>query len=184
MSVKLRVKAKSDPEQYRTITIWHDGARVDCNCDGFNGSFCSHIDAVLVAQESAMVHGDDQRLATQAIEIVQGRIEVPQDWKGSWRKDFHWRGLPSRGGVRVERDFSKPLVCFTGTLSRERSLLSSEAVEHGWEVINSPSPHTTALVAADPRGMTKKLKYARSKGTPIVSEEEWKSLMSGGELPN
>lgn len=185
MTITIRVKAKTDPEAFRVITVGDDGSSIVCDCDGFIGGICSHIDAALVAQERAMVHPDDWRSADRAAALVGTRIVVPTDWKGSWRKNLRWRGLSSRGSVtRRVRDHSKPLVCFTGTLDRARAELIAEAENAGWETINSPSPYTDVLVAADPLGNSNKLKAAREHGTPIVSCEEWSTLMTDGVLPS
>lgn len=179
MTISIRVLAKTEDQQ-RVITVADNGSSFACNCDGFNGLICSHIDAVLIAQERAMVHPDDWPLADQAVNLVSRHIVVPDDWKGSWRKNLVWRGLSNS---RV-RDGSKPLVCFTGTLDRPRPLLKKEAESLGWETIDSPSPFTDVLVAADPLGTSGKLNAARKNGTPIITSEEWSILLTDGVLPS
>lgn len=183
MPLVIRVSAKTRVAEYRTITVAEDGSFVECDCNGFGGLICSHIDAVLVAQERAMVHSDDLVLADRACALVGARIVVPDDWRGAWRKNLRWRGLSSRGAKRRVRDDSKPRVCFTGAMDRPRAELTSEAELNGWEVMGSPSPYTDVLVAADPLGTSGKLKKARQHGTPIVSPEEWSLLMTDGVLP-
>lgn len=186
MTITIRVQAKNDAEEYRIITVGSDGSSVICDCDGFDGRICSHIDAVLLAQERAMVHSDDWGAADHAVVLAGSRIVVPGDWKGSWRKNLRWRGLSSRGSVSRRakiRDHNKPLVCFTGTLDRPRAELIAEAERCGWETIDSPSPFTDVLVAANPLGSSRKLKAARRHGTPIVTSEEWASLLTDGVLP-
>jgi hypothetical protein len=185
MAITIRVRAKTDPEQFRVIAVSDDGSSIVCDCDGFSDGICSHIDAVLVAHERAMVHPDDLQFIDSAAAIVGTRIVIPRDWKGSWRKNLRWRGLSGRGNVtRRVRDHSKPLVCFTGTLDRPRAELIAEAEHGGWETVNSPSPFTDVLVAADPLGNSSKLKAARKHGTPIVTREEWSILMTDGVLPS
>jgi len=183
MPITIRVAAKTAVGEYRAITVADDGSDFDCDCNGFGMRFCAHIDAVLVAQERAMVHLDDWSSADRAVELVGSRIVIPEEWKGAWRKNLRWRGLSSRGASsRRIRDNSKPLVCFTGTLDRSRSALITEAKSMGWETINSPSPYTDVLVAADPLGTSAKLKAARQNGTAIVTCEEWSILMADGVL--
>lgn len=182
--MKIRVQSKSAAEEYRLISVSPDGARVLCDCDGFDGTICSHIDAALIAQERAMVHPDDRTTAEKAINAIAGRLTIPTDWKGSWRKNLRWRGLSSRGPInRKIRDESKPLVCFTGKLHRERADLITEAEASGWETIDSPSPYTSVLVAADPSGTSSKLVKARKNGTPIITGEEWAMLIEDGVVP-
>jgi hypothetical protein len=184
MPVTIRVSAKTAADEYRIITVADDGSTFGCDCGGFSGLICSHIDAVLVAQERAMVHPDDWLAADSAVVLIGASIVLPDDWKGAWRKNLRWRGLSSRGSVRRRRDSSKPVVCFTGTLDRPRSALLAEAVERGWETIDSASPNIDVLVAADPLGNSGKLKAARRNGTPIVTREEWSILMTDGVLPS
>lgn len=184
MPVVIRVSAKTAADEYRMVTVADDGSAYRCDCAGFGGLICSHIDAVLVAQERAMVHPEDWVAADRAVTLVGETIVVPDGWKGAWRKNLRWRGLSSRGSVRRKRDSGKPVVCFTGTLDRPRSALLAEAVEMGWETIDSASPNIDVLVAADPLGSSGKLKAARKNGTPIVTREEWSILMTDGVLPS
>jgi hypothetical protein len=184
MSISIRVLAKTVASEHRTVIVTRDGGAVSCDCDGFGGVICSHVDAVLIAEERAMVHPEDRELADVATALVRGRIVVPDTWRAAWRKNLRWRGLSSRGSVRRVRDGSKPLVCFTGTLDRPRAELIAQAQAAGWETIDSPSPFTDVLVAADPLGASRKLKAARTNRTPIVTCEEWSELMHDGELPS
>lgn len=184
MPIKIRVQAKTEPEEFRTITVSDDGSEVSCNCGGFDGYICSHIDAVLIAQERAMLHPDDLSFAEQAIKVTSGRLKIPSHWKGAWRRNLTWRGLSRYGTVaRKARDKTKPLVCFTGRLHKERAELAQQAEANGWETIDSPSPFTTVLVAADPLGKSAKLLAARKNGTPIITGDEWAMLMEDGLVP-
>jgi len=183
MPISIRVIAKTAAAQPRTIVVSDDGGSVSCDCAGFGGDFCSHIDAVLVAQERAMVVADDIDLARRAIEVIAGRLCPPESWMGAWRKNLRWRGLTGEGRSRRVRDQAKPLVCFTGTLDQPRSKLIEEARTYGWETIDVPSPFIDVLVAADPQGSSGKLKTARKNGTPIITREEWSVLMTDGVFP-
>jgi hypothetical protein len=184
MSITVRVRAKTDPTQYRLLEVSEDGSVIHCNCDGFDGTICSHIDAVLVARERAMVHQEDWSAASAAAALVGSCIVAPENWQASWRRNLRWRGLSTRGPVhRRVRDGSKPVVCFTGNPGRGRSELIAEAIASGWEFVDSPSPFTDVLVAANPTGGSRKLKTARKNGTPIVTLEEWSILMNDGVLP-
>lgn len=183
MSISIRVSAKTVVNEYRTIVVADDGSSTACDCGGFGGAICSHIDAVLVAQERAMVHEDDWAQADQAVAVVAGRIVVPEDWRASWRKNLRWRGLSRQGVIRRVRDESKPRVCFTGPMDRPRAELREEAERCGWEVMGNVGPSTDVLVAADPTDGSRKLQSARKNATPIVTPEEWTVLMIDGVFP-
>lgn len=183
MPITIRVAAKTAAGEYRTIAISDDGSKIECDCKGFGVNFCAHIDAVLVAQERAMVHKDDLAQADQAMALIAADIVAPDGWKDAWRKNLRWRGLSGRIATRRVRDASKPLVCFTGNPGRPRAELKAEAELAGWETIDSPSPYTDVLVVADPLATTGKLKAARKNGTPIVTLEEWSLLMTDGAYP-
>jgi hypothetical protein len=92
MNMQIRVVSQSIPDYYHLVTVSDDGAKVSCSCPALGG-FCSHIDAVLVANERAMVHPDDLAIADEARALTLGKIAVPSSWKGSWRGEFGWRGL-------------------------------------------------------------------------------------------
>lgn len=66
MTINIRVRAKTDNDSWRIITVEESGSPVSCDCGGFDGIICSHIDAVLICEERAMVHTDDLTLADQA----------------------------------------------------------------------------------------------------------------------
>ena len=180
--MKVRVRAKTAVDEYRLISISPDGLKVVCDCGGFEDGICSHIDAVLIAQERAMLHPEDWKAAERAIKAISGRLIAPAHWKGAWRKNLRWRGLSKRGPI-IRRDKTKPLVCFTGKLHKERTNLIQEAKANGWEAIDSPSPYTSVLVAANPYGKSSKLVKARKNGTPIMTGEEWVMLMEDGVVP-
>lgn len=189
MTLEIRVKASHDPEHFLHITVSDDGKKVGCDCEGFTiwvGGMCRHVDAVLIANERAMVHPDDLEIADRAWKLVAGKISVPENWKASWRRDLRWRGL-SGGPKRVAnpRNTGKPLVCFTGTLpGKTRAEWIAEAAAHGWDTTDGPSRFTDVLVAADPHGTSSKLKKAREFRTPIVTAEEWEAVIADGVLPD
>lgn len=177
---RIRVLAKTEPDQIRTIQASGDGSCVQCDCDGFDGFFCSHIDAVLCARERAMVLTEDHDFADLLSDLVCESIQPPPSWKASWRGNMAWRGL----STRRRRDALKPIVCFTGKLRRPRSELLREAEERGWETINSPSSKITVLVAEDPMGKSGKLRAARNNGTPILTSDDWESLLLDWDSEN
>ncbi|HZU65438.1 MAG TPA: hypothetical protein VFF98_17250 [Novosphingobium sp.] len=206
--IAVRVVAQRDPDHFHTITVDVETAWVSCSCGVnyppvfrvFDGKLllcdrlmCSHIDAVLVAGERAMVHPEDLEAANVASALVEGKIVMPGGWRGSWRRNMRWRGLskgglarPGPAGAKTDRRVKKgagPMVCFTGASSVPRSELIEQAVQAGWEAIDRPSKHIDVLVTADPLLITKKVQVARESGVPIVSYDEWASVMEDGLLP-
>lgn len=185
MSVSFRVMAKTMHGAWRTVTVSDDGLKIECDCSGFDGEICSHIDAVLIAGERAMVMPDDLEAARRCASLVRGRIEVPHHWRGSWRRELGWRGISreDRGKRVYVRNSAKPLVCFTGKFpGANRDEMLAQAKVNGWDVVNSPSAHLDVLVAADPMGRSAKLDKAREFAIPIVSPEEWAAVMEDGDL--
>jgi hypothetical protein len=180
--IAFRCVAKTDIDELRTISVTWPGPQIFCDCDGFNGSFCSHIDATLVAGERAMVPTVDWPAADEAMKDVAGFISVPPDWKAAWRKNLAWRGFASRTKPRRTGLTGRPLVCFTGTMPKPRKLLCEEAVAAGWETVDAPHSKIDVLVAADPTGSSNKLNFARVHGIPILAFEEWASLSVDGEF--
>lgn len=186
MHISFRVKAKTSLGAIRTVSVARDGSEIICDCGGFDGVICSHIDAVLVAGERSMVFADDLEAASTAASIAKGLIVVPENWRGSWRRNMEWRGLTK--GERQKRVYAresgKPLVCFTGNCGQPRSAMIAEARANGWEVLNGPSPNMDVLVAADPTANSAKLDVARKSGIPIVDPTIWSTLMTDGALPS
>jgi hypothetical protein len=175
--------AKSAADEYRLVTVSLDGLTVLCDCGGFDGVICSHIDAVLIAGERVMVPPEDHGTADAAFALVSQRIEPPPSWRGSWRQNLRWRGLSVRGPRPRRVRSGRPVVCFTGAMDRPRKELLAEAVAAGWDTADSPTSAITVLVAAAVHGKSGKLVYARKNGIPIVALEEWPSVMLDGELP-
>jgi len=184
MQVSIRVRGKTDPSSCRKVTVDRLSGAVKCDCGGFNGEICSHIDAVLIAGERAMVWPGDEALADEAARLMDGRLSIPDYWKATWRRNYHWRGISpeARRKRTYVRQSDKPLVCFTGNCGRPRSELMAEAKEKGWDVVNNASAHLDVLVAADPTANSAKLKKARACAIAIVSPEDWVLLQDNGEL--
>lgn len=184
MSLIVRVRAKTANE-FRLISVEDDGSKVICNCDGFKDGICSHIDAVLIANERGMVPLEDWPIADAAYKITAGKITVPLTWKGTWRREFRWRGVSRVRAGHNPRNSGNMLVCFTGAYpGKSRRELIAEANANGWDTTNQPSPFTDVLVCADPTGNSAKLKEARKNNTAILSCEEWPDLLAHGVFPN
>lgn len=181
---RVRVGSKRAPGTFHIVTVLADGSGAVCDCDGFDGLICSHIDAVLIAGERAMVPLEDHALANLASAAVEGRIAPPSTWQGSWRRDLAWRCLSSRAPRRRLGQSGKPVVCFTGSMPRPRKELVVEADGAGWETVDSPSPVISVLVAADANGKSVKLAYARKNGIPIVALDDWPAVLADGVLPS
>lgn len=182
MNMQIRVASQSNPGYYHRLSVSADGTSVSCNCPALGG-FCRHIDAVLIANERAMVHPDDLAIADKARTLTLGKIAVPTGWKGSWRREFGWRGLQRQAPNYNPRKSGRPLVCFTGTLrGKTRKQWLEEAAANGWDTTDQPSRFTDVLVAADPEGKSAKLEAAREFSTAIVSVEEWQEVMLDGVL--
>ena len=184
--ISFRCASKSEPGLFHTVTVTWPGPKVTCDCDGFNGTICSHIDATLIAGERAMVPESDRAAADEAMRAVAGRIVVPAEWRGSWRWNSAWRGIPTR--KYGERKFPtiglswKPIVCFTGAMPKPRKELLREAEQAGWETIDRIRPIIIVMVAADPNANSTKLLFAREHGIPILTFEEWAKITTDGEL--
>jgi hypothetical protein len=181
--ITFRVKAKSEELGWRRVTV-DDAGQARCDCVGFDGAICSHIDATLIAGERGMVHGDDLALADSA-QSAASVIAVPSTWKGTWRREYWWRGISRRRPSINPRTSGKPLVCFTGTgPSKDRKTWLAEARAGGWDTTDEPSPFTTVLVVADRSAMTAKMGLARKNKTAIVDYGEWVVLLADGEVPD
>lgn len=182
--ITIRVKSKTQPDCWRTITV-DPGGTVQCDCGAPTAPMCSHIDAVLVHNERGMVHPDDFAQADAAWKIMQGRIAVPDSWRGNWQRNLRWRQIVRpRAGVNP-RTSGRPLVCFTGTgAGKDRKAWQDEALASGWDVTDEPSPFTDVLVAKDASGTSAKLKKARQHNTAIIGYDEWPDVMTFGVLPD
>ena len=171
--LEIRCLAKTEPGVYRRMLV-DDQGRVFCECQ--NGGFCSHIDAVIVAGEIAMVHPSDIDAARRAHELFSDLHVAPMGWSASWRQNRRWRGfeVQDRSGWR-QLDQSRPVVCFTGkaTDGRERKHYKTEAEGAGWTVADKANVHTQLLVTDDVNSTSRKAKLARRDNVPMVSYEDW-----------
>lgn len=185
MTISFRVKAKTESGGFRTVSVSDDGSEVTCDCAGFDGEICSHIDAVLIAGERAMVWPGDEADADRAAALCGGHLAVPDHWRGTWRREYDWRGISRterRKRVYVRKS-DRPLVCFTGKFpGHNRDEMMADARAHGWDVVNSPSAHLDVLVAADPLARTAKLDKARAHAIAIVTPDEWADVRDDGVL--
>ena len=191
--IRYRCKAKTG-NAFRTITVDTKRLIASCDCQGFSDSarsFCSHIDATLIAGERHMIPEDDHNLANQAMSILIGQLSPPENWKSSWRANNVWRGLslprkPRPRQVKNMKDqfgsnyYSLPKVCFTGKGPISRKLLIQAARESGWQAVDSFQSGIKVLVAEDPTKNTAKLNKAREFSTPILSYDEWETLNLDG----
>ncbi|BEN59698.1 hypothetical protein [Serratia marcescens] len=81
-------------------------------------------------------------------------------------------------------DFSGPMeICFTGFKKDDKARLSAVASEHGMIVRSDVTVNLHFLCGGYNAG-PKKLEVARKKGTLILREDEFLSLVATGELPD
>lgn len=186
---RIRVQAKTE-EAFRTIFIALPSGNVRCSCWPEPDFFCAHVDAVLVAGERHMVHPDDRALA----DIVQQSIaplNIPADWKGSWRRNKRWRGLPvtDRAKPRSKRELlpaeidieeyeRRPAVVFTGALPVSRGEASSHAMAHGWQAVATVRSDVMYLVTGSENASPRKIKMAEARGLPVLNYDQWLEILS------
>lgn len=189
-TVSFRVAAKTEPGEFRTITMAVTGegeAEISCDC---GNDFCAHIDATLVVGERAMVPPEDRAKADLIMNMSKGQIIPPKDWKRSWWRDYKWRDVvgtrqvnhpPGWKPAPMAGSTGKPVVCFTGQGPKQRRELVGEAKASGWDTTNNPTAQIKVLVAEDPNGNSRKLEFAREFGIPIITYDEWQLLTVHGE---
>lgn len=184
MIVSIRVQAKTEPA-FRTISFDPETQEIECDCCPPPWTFCSHVDAVLISGERHMLHPADHA-AADFIASRLATITPPEGWRGSWRRNRRWRGLPTIDrkppeksnqhlSVGVSEDeYSKwPGVCFTGQFESSRADLAEQAKKRGWRPTGSVTSETCVLVAVDPKGDSNKIRAAARAGVPIVTIDEW-----------
>lgn len=184
MIICIRVCAKTEPDTFRRITFNDTTGELACDCGPAPWVYCAHVDAALVARERYMVHPDDWKDADLLSDSLH--IAPPPDWKGSWRRNRAWRGMPiTERAPPTKREDHKllgipedvylqwPGVCFTGQFDLSRNELADQARAHGWRPAGSVGYGTRVLVAADPTGTSNKIKAAEKHGIPIVMIDEW-----------
>ncbi len=171
-----RCRSMSFDNEYHFIEVPEQG-HVICSCRG--ESWCSHIEATLIAGERAMVPDRDRMIADKAQVIAKGRIGPPEDWKADWRKNRKWRGLPvfqSKAMKLLTK--GTPVVSIQGR-GIKRKLSEEIAAENDWEIVPSPVRGVLVHVSADD---DKSAQRARDLGIPISSHEEWPSVAKIGHI--
>lgn len=188
--LQFRCKSKTD-DGYRIVKVDPSRRRASCDCGGFDGTICSHIDATLIAGERFMIPDEDRDIADKSMKVLSGHLFAPPWWSAAWRKNNVWRGLATPRGPRQtaamtdeygDDYYLRPKVCFTGTGPRGRKQLLEEARRTGWQAVDDFQADIAVLVAEDPTRQTNKLKKARQDGVPIVSYDEWDALQADGSF--
>jgi NAD-dependent DNA ligase len=177
--LRIRCQAKTE-DTFRIIEVDVDNSVATCSCNQQTlGSFCAHIDAVLIAGERYMVPASDHKNADRAMKLMTGYLIAPPDWKGSWRSRMIWRGL-SKPRTYVDHTAAhgddyhdRPTICFTGKGPMSRSDILEHARQSGWKAVDSLIQDLKVLVAEDPTLTTSKLQGARRKGIPVISYDEY-----------
>ena len=173
--VLIRVQRISG-EGYHHIMVPEQG-HVMCSCNG--ESWCSHIDATLVAGERHMVHPRDRRSADVAQIRARGRIGATANWKAHWRTNRKWRGLPTR-----ETTAQKLIRAGEPVLSVDAKGTTAEnirriAKEHGWKISPRPTKGVLIHVHGDEPG--KRTEYASFIGIMVISAEQWEAIAPIGD---
>ena len=169
-----RCASISEEGYYHTIQVPEQG-HVQCSCMG--ASWCSHIEATLVAGERFMVHPDDRIIADQAQILAKGRIGPTKDWKSNWRGHRKWRGLPPRQSQaqRLMR-LGNPVVSIEGRQSLRRQAIEI-ANDHEWYVNPRPSIGVLVHVVENKDSNSIAAEHARKLGLMIATHEEWKTIV-------
>ena len=172
--VVFRCSSMSEPGVHHYISVPLDG-QIECSCNGV--SWCSHIDATLVAGERHMVPPDDWRAANLAGVIAKGRIGPTENWKATWRENRRWRGLPTVRSAAALRALQhrRPLVVFSGRNPR-RKTLEYMSIEHGWEVSTQLVEGCAYLVTPDVEAESGMIEMAKKRGVPIVTYDDWEIM--------
>ncbi|MPT48250.1 MAG: BRCT domain-containing protein [Sphingobium sp.] len=194
MIIEIRITAKTDDSSYRIIQYNTDTQKIHCDCVPPPWEWCAHVDAALVAGERFMVHPDDREKA-DIIMAQMPPLTPPDGWKGSWRRNKEWRGLPptprrapkandthAQLGEDLETYNRRPTVCFTGQFEIARGEMVKMAHSHGWRETSSVTQETMIVVASDPDGTSNKIRAARMNGISILSYTEWLETMETGEI--
>lgn len=160
--------------------LWHvilvpQRGHVVCSCLG--QSWCSHIDATLVAGERAMVPAEEHAEANRAQIAARGRIGPTEGWKADWRNNRRWRGLPPARITALEssRRQGLPMMSIEGR-GRGRRETVERSRDAGWMVVDEPVRGCLFHVAPDAASESRAAERARRDGIPIASYEEWATL--------
>lgn len=168
-----RVRSMSE-DAWHVVLVPLEG-HVVCSCAGV--SWCSHIDATLVAGERAMVPPEEHGEANRAQIAARGRIGAPDGWQAHWRTNRRWRGLPPARITMLDRSRREgmPMMSLEGR-GGERRLVEQISREAGWMV--SPFPVRGCLfhVAPETDTTTRAAEQARAAGIPIATYSEWAGL--------
>lgn len=172
-----RCASISEEGYYHTIQVPAEG-HVECTCMG--QSWCSHIEATLVAGERHMVHPDDRAIADRAQIAAKGRIGPTPDWKSNWRLHRRWRGLPQRQSQAQKlMHLGNPVVSIEGRPTlRRQSMDIAEA--HEWYVNPRPTKGVLVHVVEDKDSTTHAAEHARQLGLMIATHEEWVTIAQIG----
>lgn len=183
MTIRIRVQAKTE-DAFRIIRYDVYSNELSCSCCTDDYPFCSHIDAVLIAGERHMVHPEDRETADLLMRDIPP-IAIPPDWKGSWRRNKRWRGIPV-----IERTHQTkyadlldvgggpaPVVVFTGQFDVSRNELVAEARLNGWQTAGTTRNDVKFVVASSDLFSSNKVNAARKKGIPVIGLAEWRSIM-------
>lgn len=92
-----------------------------------------------------------------------------------------WRWVYKDAPPREEKQLE---VCFTGFSASEKGSLSQLAVDAGFMVVTAVTRNLTLLCIGPNAGPAKLEKAKQQKKTAIVTLEQFKRFMAGGELPS
>ena len=163
-------------DEYHHIEVPVQG-HVTCSCRG--ESWCSHIEATLVAGERAMVPKEDRVEADRAQVLAKGRIGPPPDWKSNWRNNRRWRGMSMReSNAMTMMRAGTPVVSMQGTgLTKRQS--ARIAQNNGWGIVPSPVKGVIVHVSDEPEGDQKR-EHALSLGIIVLTHEQWPAIAPMG----
>lgn len=175
LRLTFRCQSRSDRQDFHTITV--QGGKTLCSCLGTD--WCSHIDATLLAGERDMVPFEEWDTVDQAQRLMAGTLKRPAGWKAHWHADKVWRGLaqPRQSSLQVALQLGKPTLCFVGNgLLGKQSDYAEEAIDLGWQVLETPVPLTTLVVCDPARKTTKKAQLAKKLKLPVLDFYDWDRL--------
>ncbi|MAC11080.1 MAG: hypothetical protein CMN74_02375 [Sphingorhabdus sp.] len=174
-SIVFRCKSMTT-DDFHHIQVPQTG-HVMCTCRG--ESWCSHIEATLVAGERAMVPEEDRIKADKAQVLAKGRIGPPEDWKSNWRGNRRWRGI----GIREPKAMTLlrsgvPVVSLQGK-GLVRRMSARIAQQNGWSIVPAPTKGVIIHVSDEGDGDPKR-DHALSLGITVLTHEQWPSIAPMG----
>lgn len=172
--VEFRCASMSEPGTYHTISV-PDRGWIQCSCTG--DSWCSHIDATLVAGERHMVPSSDWTAANIAQELARGRLRMPDEWRATWRSNRRWRGLPTVRSKAALRALShgRPLIALGGR-GDERREMESISKDDGWEVTRDVVEGCAFLIIPDTGDDGARTATADRRGVPVLTYGQWREV--------